>query len=126
VLICPEGTRFTPQKRERAFGRIASSGRPELLERARTLASVLPPRTAGVPSLLDAAGDADVLVVAHTGLEGLPSVSDIVRLGGAARSIRVRLWRVPRAAIPEANDAHVRWLYDEWTRVDAFVRGATP
>ncbi len=126
VLIYPEGTRFTPAKRGRALERIASSGRPELLERAHALESVLPPRTAGVLSLLDAAAGADVLVLAHTGLEGLASVSDILRLGGSARRIRVRLWRVPRAAIPEASDARVRWLYDEWARVDAFVRAAKP
>jgi 1-acyl-sn-glycerol-3-phosphate acyltransferase len=126
VLIYPEGTRFTPAKRDRALERIEASGRPDLLTRARALEAVLPPRTAGVVSLLDVAPDADVLIVAHTGLEGLASASDILRLGGSGRRIRVRLWRVPRAAIPETRDARVRWLYNEWTRVDAFVSGRTP
>ena len=35
VLIYPEGTRFTDAKRTRALERIAASGRPELLARAR-------------------------------------------------------------------------------------------
>jgi hypothetical protein len=60
-------------------------------------------------------------VVAHTGLEGLANIADLLRLGAAARRIRVRLWRVPRASIPVEREARVRWLYDEWARVDAYV-----
>jgi 1-acyl-sn-glycerol-3-phosphate acyltransferase len=121
VLIYPEGTRFTPEKHTRALERISASGRPDLLARARELTAVLPPRTAGVLALLDASKAADVLVVAHTGLEGLANIADLIRLGTSERHIRVRLWRVPRASIPDERDARVRWLYDEWARVDAFV-----
>ena len=121
VLIYPEGTRFTPEKRARALARIAASGRPNLVARAHELTAVLPPRTAGLLALLDASKDADVLVLAHTGLEGLANVADILRLGASERHIRVRLWRVPRASIPAGHDMRVRWLYDEWARVDAFV-----
>jgi 1-acyl-sn-glycerol-3-phosphate acyltransferase len=121
VLIYPEGTRFTPEKRVRALERIAASGRPNLVARAHELTAVLPPRTAGVFALLDAGTDADVLVVAHTGLEGLASVADILRLGASERHIRVRMWRVPRASIPAERDKRVGWLYDEWARVDAFA-----
>ncbi len=124
VLIYPEGTRFTPEKRARALDRIAASGRPSLVARAHGLTAVLPPRTAGVLALLDASPDADVLLVAHTGLEGLASIADILRLGASERHIRVRLWRVPRASIPEGRDARVRWLYDEWARVNEFVTAA--
>ena len=44
VLIYPEGTRFTPERRERALARLEEKD-PELLNRARALTSVLPPRT---------------------------------------------------------------------------------
>jgi 1-acyl-sn-glycerol-3-phosphate acyltransferase len=121
VLIYPEGTRATPAKRARALERIAASGRPELLERARRLQSVLPPRTAGALALLDATPGADVLVFAHAGLEGLASVADVARLGASGRRVRVALWRVPRSAIPDGREARVRWLYDVWARVDGFV-----
>jgi 1-acyl-sn-glycerol-3-phosphate acyltransferase len=125
VVIYPEGTRYTPAKRARAIVRIAGQGQPDLLARAQALESVLPPRSAGPLALIDAAAPADVLVVAHTGFEGLATVRDLVRLGARARRIRVRLRRVPRAAIPETREARVRWLYDEWARVDAFVTAAT-
>jgi hypothetical protein len=121
VLIYPEGTRFSAEKRERALERIAGSDRPELLTRARALRAVLPPRISGPLALLDAAADADALIVAHSGLEGLATIADLARIGARGRHIRVRLWRVPRASIPADRDGRVRWLYDEWARVDAFV-----
>lgn len=126
VLIYPEGTRFTAAKRERALARLAASDRPELLARARKLVAVLPPRSAGPLALLDAAAAADVLLVAHSGLEGLASVADIARAGAVGRRIRVRIWRVPRTAIPVDREAQLRWLYDEWARVNAFVAGQMP
>lgn len=121
VLIYPEGTRFSVEKRARALERIAASGRPEILARARALQAVLPPRSSGPLALLDAAADADVLILAHRGFDGLASVSDLARIGARGRHIQVRLWRVPRSSIPADRDARVRWLYDEWARVDAFV-----
>jgi 1-acyl-sn-glycerol-3-phosphate acyltransferase len=121
VLIYPEGTRFTVAKRARALERIAESGRPELLARASALEAVLPPRSSGPLALLEAVAGADVLMVAHRGLEGLASIADLARIGARGRHIHVRVWRVPRASIPADRDARVRWLYDEWARVDAFV-----
>ena len=126
VLIYPEGTRFTPAKRERALALLADSDRPELLARARKLVAVLPPRSAGPLALLDSAADADALLVAHTGLEGLASVADVARAGAVGRRIRVRIWRVPRALIPLDREGRLRWLYDEWARVNAFVAGQMP
>jgi 1-acyl-sn-glycerol-3-phosphate acyltransferase len=125
VVIYPEGTRYTPAKHARAIVRIAARNDPDLLARAQALESVLPPRSAGTLALIEAAADADVLVVAHSGLEGLATVRDIVRVGASTRRIRVRLWRVPRAGIPDSRESRVRWLHDEWARVDAFVTAAT-
>ncbi len=125
VLIYPEGTRFTRAKRERALTRIAASERPELLARAQALRSVLPPRSAGTLALLDANPTADVLIVAHTGLENLSTAAEILRLGAHERIIRVRVRRVPRASIPVARAARIEWLFDEWARVDAFVSAGT-
>jgi len=124
VLIYPEGTRFTPEKRRRAIARVEASGRPELAERARALERVLPPRSAGPLALLAASGDADVLVFAHSGLDGLATLGDLARVGARGRRIRVKLWRVARAALPEGRDARVVWLWDEWRRVDAWLAEA--
>jgi 1-acyl-sn-glycerol-3-phosphate acyltransferase len=121
VVIYPEGTRFTPEKRARALARLEASGRPELARRGHGLRHLLPPRSAGPLALLDASGDADVLLFAHAGLDGLATLRDLARLGTERRRIRVKLWRVPRAALPAARGARLAWLYDEWARIDAWL-----
>jgi 1-acyl-sn-glycerol-3-phosphate acyltransferase len=121
VVIYPEGTRFTPEKRLRALARLEASGRPELARRGHGLRHLLPPRSAGPLALLEASGDADVLVFAHAGLDGLATLGDLARLGTQRRRIRVRLWRVSRASLPATRGARLAWLYDEWARIDAWL-----
>jgi 1-acyl-sn-glycerol-3-phosphate acyltransferase len=54
VLIYPEGTRFSPAKRDRAIAEIEARGDRALADRARALRHVLPPRPGGPLALLDA------------------------------------------------------------------------
>jgi len=120
VLIYPEGTRFTPQRRARAVGRIAERD-ARLAARAERLRHLLPPRLGGVGALLDGAPEADVVVIAHHGFDGLRLISDIWRGGLVGLVIRVRMTRVPRTAVPEAGPARVDWLYDLWQDVDDWL-----
>jgi 1-acyl-sn-glycerol-3-phosphate acyltransferase len=121
VLIYPEGTRFTPAKRERILARLAAGADRPLYERAARLRHVLPPRLGGTLGLLDRNPGADVLFCAHTGLEGAGSIPEL--LGGrlVGTTVRVRFWRVPFGEIPADGDARVAWLYEQWRRVDAWV-----
>jgi 1-acyl-sn-glycerol-3-phosphate acyltransferase len=121
VLIYPEGTRFTPGKRERALEKIAASADSRLLERARRLVRVLPPRLGGALALLENGTGCDVVFCAHVGLEGTTSLADLWNGTVVGRRIRVKLWRVPAATIPEAAEARVDWLYREWAVLDAWV-----
>jgi 1-acyl-sn-glycerol-3-phosphate acyltransferase len=120
VLIYPEGTRFTPQRRARAIARIAERD-PRLAARAERVRHLLPPRLGGVGALLDGAPTADVLVVAHHGFDGLRLVSDIWRGGLVGLTVRVRITRVPRSAIPPAGPERTSWIYDLWQDVDDWV-----
>jgi len=120
VLIYPEGTRFSPQRRARAIARIAERD-PALAGRAERLRHLLPPRLGGVGALLDGAPAADVLVVAHHGFDGLRLVSDIWRGGLVGLAVRVRITRVPRSAVPAAGPARTEWLYELWQDVDDWV-----
>jgi hypothetical protein len=74
--------------------------------------------------LLDAATAADVSSW-HAGLKGCQRGRRRTHRA-VGRRIRVRIWRVPRAAIPVDREARLRWLYDEWARVNAFVAGQMP
>ena len=121
VLIYPEGTRFTPERRQQLLARIAARGETKLLERARALQHLLPPRLGGVGALLDAAPQADVVLCAHTGLEGVRGFRDL--LGGTllGRSVQVQLWRVPAAAVPREAEARSEWLLEQWQRLDDWL-----
>jgi 1-acyl-sn-glycerol-3-phosphate acyltransferase len=120
VLIYPEGTRFTPERRSRAIARIRErdSG---LAVRAARLRHLLPPRFGGVGALLDGAPDADVLVIAHHGFEGLRLVSDIWRGGLVDLGVHVRVTRVVRSDVPEDSAARADWLYELWQDVDDWL-----
>jgi len=122
VLLYPEGTRFTKRKQEIALQRLGKT-HPELAEIAATFRHCLPPKPGGALGLLDAAPDADVLFVAHRGLEGLANATDLLNGTVVGAQIQVRIWRVSADEIPR-GEARRRWLFDWWKRVDDFVGGA--
>jgi 1-acyl-sn-glycerol-3-phosphate acyltransferase len=121
VLLFPEGTRFTPLKRQQVLARLAESAEPKHVERARALQHVLPPRLGGVLALLDTAPCADVVFCAHTGFESLHSLNDLWSGALVDRAIDVAFWRIPAATIPTERAARVDWLFDQWARVDAWL-----
>lgn len=120
VMIYPEGTRFTPGKRKRALERLAASS-PALLPRAEALKRVLPPRLGGPLALLETARDADVVLVAHVGFEGLATLGSVLSGALVGRVVRLRFWRIPRAEVPTSREALVDWLWTQWEALDAWV-----
>jgi len=118
VLIYPEGTRFTPEKRERII-EILRTRFPHLVERAEALLGVLAPRQAGVLALLEAG--TDVVVCAHVGLDGLSHVKRIWRGGLVGVTVKVAFWRIAAREIPAGEEERVDWLYAQWRRVDDWV-----
>ena len=78
VLLYPEGTRFTKRKQEIALKRLAKT-HPDLAEIAATFKHCLPPKPGGALGLLDTAPNADVLIVAHRGLEGLANATRLAQ-----------------------------------------------
>lgn len=121
VLVYPEGTRFTPARRERAIARLTESADPKHVERARSLHHVLPPRLGGTLALLEAAPEADVVFGAHTGLESLRSLGQLWSGALVGRRVRLAFRRVPAAEIPATRAERIEWLYDEWQRVDDWI-----
>jgi 1-acyl-sn-glycerol-3-phosphate acyltransferase len=116
VLLFPEGTRFSREKRRRIIERLAASD-PAAHARASALEHVLPPKLGGAMALLDAC-DADVVFLAHSGLEGFASVGALFREGLARKVLYVRAWRVARREIPADSEGRERWLNEQWQRLD--------
>jgi len=123
VLIYPEGTRFSAEKLVRARKRVRELA-PELAGAADALTHVLPPRPGGVLTLLDALPDVDCAILAHQGLEGLQKVKDVFSGSVIGSRVRGKVWRVRRSDIPATDDERMRWLYKQWSLVDAFVKDA--
>lgn len=124
VLIYPEGTRFSLAKRRRVIERLQREGAAASLAYARSLARVLPPRPGGTLGLLEAAPEADVVVCAHTGLEGAASLRDVWRGALVGRHVRVRFQRIPRGEIPATREGRLAWLRQRWRELDAWVARA--
>ena len=118
VIIYPEGTRFTEAKQARVLERLRSRG-SQLAARAARLRHVLPPRLGGPLVLLDAG--VDVVVMAHTGLEPLGRVKDAWRGDIVGSTVSVGMWRVPASEVPGDRVGRVRFLFEQWERVDAWI-----
>ncbi len=108
----------SPRTRQRSGSR---STNPERAARLAPLQHVLPPRPGGVLALIDTIG-ADVVVIAHNGLDQYASFSDLTKAVPLRNSIRVTAWRVPRDQIPSGDAERVAWLDEQWLRVDQSVR----
>jgi hypothetical protein len=123
LVLFPEGGNWTPLRWHRAIERLRRRGRADLAERAAAMPNVLPPHASGVLAAITACPRADVIFVAHTGLDRLVSVRDVWRSLRADMEITARWWRVPAASVPRSvsRDAQVTWLYDWWQRIDAWI-----
>ena len=123
MLIFPEGTRFSAEKRDRALARLEAEGSP-MASRAKALTHVLPPKPGGVLTLLDALPNVDCVIVAHAGLETFAKISSLLDGAVVGSSVRVKLWRVRANEIPDDDAARLEWLYSQWEEVDVFVKNA--
>jgi 1-acyl-sn-glycerol-3-phosphate acyltransferase len=121
LVIFPEGANFTPRRRLRAIRRLDDRAMVEEAARARAMRYLLPPRPGGALAAIAAAPTADVVFVAHTGLEDLITVGDVWNGLPMEQSLQARWWRVARAEVPVGREAQTRWLYDWWARIDAWI-----
>ena len=120
-VIFPEGGNFTPQRRERAIEKLRKVGLEGLAQRAERMQNVLAPRPGGFLAALDAAPEADVVLVAHTGLDHMLTVTDVWRELPMDKQIIMRWWRVPRDEIPSGREARIDWLYSWWEDIDRWI-----
>ncbi|WP_194907073.1 1-acyl-sn-glycerol-3-phosphate acyltransferase [Catenulispora rubra] len=121
LVVFPEGGNFTPGRRIRAITKLRRRGLRDSANRARRLHHVLPPRPAGVFAAIDAAPDASVVFVAHTGLDHMESVAGVWRSVPLTKPVEATWWTIPASRIPVDREARLRWLQDNWAEVDAWI-----
>ena len=125
-VIFPEGGNFTPARRDRAIARLRKLGLERMAQRAEEMTHVIAPRPGGVLAALDAAPDADVLMVAHTGVDHMLTVADVWRELPMDKQIVMRWWEVPRSEIPQGREERIDWLFEWWERVDTWIEQNRP
>ena len=119
VVLFPEGTRFSDNKRARLLEKFDDD--PQMLPVVQSLSNTLPPLRQGAIELIKAAPDADLVLISHRGIEDAVSMADL--LGGhlTGAHLQVRSWRIPASHIPRTDDAIRQFLVHQWQRVDAFA-----
>ncbi len=79
LLVFPEGGKFTRRRRLRVIASLRRKGLARASAQARRLHNVLPPQPAGVFTAIDAAPHAELVFLAHTGLDHIQSVGQTWR-----------------------------------------------
>ncbi len=126
AVIFPEGTFFNQKRLERALNSIERRN-PDRLELARKLRHLLPPRPAGTLAMLEAAPNADVIMVGHVGVEpfdGIPKI--IANIGDTRRRLRIKAWRYERSTIPKEPEEQIHWLFERWVEMDEWIDSHHP
>jgi 1-acyl-sn-glycerol-3-phosphate acyltransferase len=122
LLLFPEGGNFTWPRWQAAIKRLVAAGEYARARVARRQTHTLPARPGGAVAALGAAPDADVLLLAHSGLNGdgrnrpwwrAPVHADFV----------IRTVLIPAAAVPRDEDAAREFLDTAWSQVDTWVEG---
>lgn len=120
-VLFPEGGNFTPRRRLRAIARLRELGYDLMALRAERMRHVLAPQPGGLLAALDAAPDAGVIFVAHTGLDRMVTIADGWRELPMDKRIVMRFWSVPPEEVPVDRQARIDWLFDWWARMDAWI-----
>jgi hypothetical protein len=126
LLLFPEGGNFTPRRRQRAIASLRRRGLARASVRARHLRNVLPPRPAGVFTAIDAAPHADLVFIAHTGLDHMQTVRQVWQGIPLTRPVEVA-WRVvPAERVPQGQQERLSWLEAKWAEIDEWISVHAP
>jgi 1-acyl-sn-glycerol-3-phosphate acyltransferase len=121
LLLFPEGGNFSEGRRRRAIDRLRMRGMVDQAEAAERMRHVLPPRPGGVTAAVTAAPHADVVLVAHTGLEHLSTPADLWDGLPMDSTVRMHWEFVPADEVPHDPDDLERWLYERWSAIDRWI-----
>ena len=123
LLLFPEGANFSGRRRRLAIGKLRHTGRRREAAAAERMSHVLPPRPTGALAAMRGNPTADVVFAAHTGLGLAAFPRDLWRHPPLRRTLKTRMWLAPAADRPRDPEAQVKWIYDWWERLDAWIDG---
>ena len=124
-VIFPEGTFFTERRKARAVKSLEKRN-PTHAELAQQMQYLLPPRPAGTLAMLEAAPDADVVILGHVGFEPFGTIGQIIANLGCDHKVTLRAWRYPRDTLPKDRDGQIDWLFQRWSEMDRWIASHHP
>lgn len=119
VVVYPEGTRFTPQKRARLLEKFKDD--EEMLPVTESLENTLPPLREGGVKLLESTPDCDVVFIAHRGIDGAAAMSDLIKGRLTENYLEISIWRHPADSVPREPDEIREFMVENWQRIDRFI-----
>jgi 1-acyl-sn-glycerol-3-phosphate acyltransferase len=126
LVLFPEGGNFSERRRLARIASLRRKGFEEEAAQAERMLTVLAPRPGGALAAIRTAPEADVVFVAHTGLEFMNSLVATWRILPLEGPILARYWRLPPSEIPSDREDQVDWLFAWWGRVDEWIRSRRP
>jgi 1-acyl-sn-glycerol-3-phosphate acyltransferase len=119
LVIFPEGTFRSAVNFPRTMKRFTRTD-PDRADRL-DLTHTLPPKPGGLLALMRGAPHADIVFIGHVGFAAFGSLRDIAANVPFTDPVRVRMWRVPRAAF--GNDPHKQLLEIDrrWQELDDWI-----
>jgi 1-acyl-sn-glycerol-3-phosphate acyltransferase len=123
LVIFPEGTYATPATRKKVLASLRKKGDDDIIKRAESLDTLLPPKPAGTLAMLRGQPDADVVIIGHVGLEGVAELKGLRSRLPLKRPVLVKWWVHKRSELPTNEDDLIGWLGDRWIELDQWVTG---
>lgn len=121
LVIFPEGTYATRARRAKIVASFRAAGKDDLADYAEELAALLPPKNAGTLALLNGQPTAPVIVIGHTGFDGLAEPGGLRRLIPLQRPVHVSWWLHSRDDVDSHPGGSTEWLRDTWQQLDQWV-----
>lgn len=121
IMIFPEGTRFSRQKRERIIEKLRKKGDAYFLEKAQALKNILPPRLGGSLAMLEANTKAYAVFCAHFGFEAAAKAINFLNGSLINKTVHIKLWKIPFEEIPTTPEQQIEWLYEHWAKIDEWI-----
>lgn len=122
MLLFPEGGNWTRGRWQANITRFRENGQEHRAAQAESWVHVLPPRSGGVVTAMSARPDADVMVVAHTGLEWLLTPWQIFKaIPLHDHPFLIRAWTFGPDDRPSDPEAIEVWLDEQWAVVNEWV-----
>lgn len=121
MLIFPEGRNWSRDRHDDQVERLARRGEDDRAERARSRPWVLEARSRGVAAMREHAPEADVMVIAHTGLEMLTGPAAVVAAVPFRNRLLIRGITHRSEDVPTDPGEVAAWLDDQWGGVNDWV-----